>query len=72
MVVTLLLLSPVEEFERKGGIGLNLEHLGDEARRHPAELAEFGNHRRPPLVTVFAERVEDEAGDRREAEGGGE
>lgn len=66
--VALLLAGPAEEAGGHGGIGLGLEDLGDQVRRHAAELAELGEDRRAPTA-VTAEGVGDEAGHRGEAAG---
>lgn len=63
---TLLLTCPVEELGSGDGVVLDLEHLGDEVGRNPAELSELRDDWWAPVVLVLAERVENEARDRGE------
>lgn len=63
MLETLLLTCPVEELGGRNGIVLDLEYLGDEVRRDPAELTELRDDWGAPVVPVLAESIEYEASD---------
>lgn len=72
MLKAFLLTCPMEEIGGEGGVGLDLEHLGNEAGGDAAELVELGDDGWAPAEVVLAEGVGNESGDRGEAEGGGE
>lgn len=70
---TFLFGSPVKELGSEGVVGvMEFEDFGDEIGGNAAELVEVGDEVGGPGVVVFAEGVDDEAGDGGEAgEGGG-
>ena len=63
MIITLLLTRPMEELGANYRVGLDLEHLRNQHRRHTAELVEVRHHWRAP-VPVLPERITDVSGDR--------
>lgn len=72
----LLLSSPVEELGGQNGVGIaplrGLENLRHKFRCNTAELVEFGDHRRAPLVLILPKGVDDEASNWGKADGAGE
>ena len=63
MITTLLLTRPMEKLGANYRVGLDLEHLRHQHRRHTAELVEIRHHWRAP-VPVLPERITDVSGDR--------